>query len=46
MKFEKFKTEKELLDQLRHQAQNPNARLDENNPWAKIACIILKSKKS
>lgn len=34
------------MDQLRMQAENPNARLDENNPWAKIACVIIKSKKS
>ena len=46
MKFEKFKDEKELMHQLRIRAENPNARLDEDNPWAKIACVIIKSKKS
>ena len=46
MKFEKFKDQQELMDQLKMQRANPNARLDEDNPWAKIACVIIKSKKS
>jgi hypothetical protein len=46
MKFEKVKDQQELMEQLRLRAKNPNARLDEDNPWAKIACVIIKSKKS
>ena len=44
MKFEQCKTQEEMLDILRRQAKNPNARFDEDNPWAKIAIIVLKSR--
>lgn len=46
MNFKNAQTKEELLEQLKRQTENPYARLDENNPWAKIACTILKCKKS
>ena len=44
MKFEQCKTHEEMMDILRRQAKNPNARFDAENPWAKIAVIVLKSR--
>jgi hypothetical protein len=46
MKFENNKTQNEILTEIIKQADNPYARIDEDNPWAQIACVILKNKKS
>ena len=46
MKFENAKPHEQILNEIRKQADNPYARLDEGNPWAQIALVVLKAKKS
>jgi hypothetical protein len=44
MKFENAKPQEQILNEIRKQADNPYARLDEGNPWAQIALVVLKTK--
>jgi len=46
MKFENAKPHEQILNEIRKQADNPYSRLDEGNPWAQIALVVLKTKKS
>jgi hypothetical protein len=46
MKFENNKTEEEILNKLRIQAENRHFRFDEESPWAQVACALLRSGKS
>ena len=44
MKFKDHQDHDELLHQMRKKEENPNVRFDENNPWALLACVVLRGK--